>query len=85
MPRSEQNSYQPLWDRDELQALKEVFDGGNLSLFRGNFTSELEQAFGTAHEGRFAVALNSGTAALHLSLAALGVGPGHEVIVPAVI
>ena len=42
------------------------------------FEAAFAEAVGTAH----AVALSSGTAALHAMLAALGVGPGDEVIVP---
>ncbi|GAA4198149.1 DegT/DnrJ/EryC1/StrS family aminotransferase [Streptosporangium oxazolinicum] len=41
---------------------------------------ELATAFGTAH----AVAVSSGTAALHTALVAAGTGPGDEVLVPAV-
>ena len=42
------------------------------------FESELAEATGRA----YAVALSSGTAALHLALLGLGVGPGDEVLVP---
>lgn len=42
----------------------------------------LEQEFASFCGKRYAVALNSGTSALHLALIALGVGPGDEVIVP---
>jgi perosamine synthetase len=44
----------------------------------GRFEEELARAVGAP----FAVAASSGTAALHLALAALGVGPGDEVLVP---
>ena len=43
------------------------------------FESEFASFLGLTH----AIAVNSGTAALHIALAALGVGPGQEVIVPA--
>ncbi len=43
------------------------------------FETELARACGTEH----AVAVSSGTAALHLAVLALGIGPGDEVIVPA--
>jgi 8-amino-3,8-dideoxy-alpha-D-manno-octulosonate transaminase len=43
------------------------------------FESEFASFLGIAH----ALAVTSGTAALHVALAALGVGPGQEVIVPA--
>jgi 8-amino-3,8-dideoxy-alpha-D-manno-octulosonate transaminase len=44
---------------------------------------ELEQAFATQLHARHAVAVTSGTAALICGLAALAIGPGDEVIVPA--
>ena len=43
---------------------------------------ELEKEFAKYVNRRYAVAVNSGTSALHLALLALGVGPGDEVIVP---
>lgn len=43
------------------------------------FESEFSSFLGVGH----ALAVNSGTAALHVALSALGVGPGQEVIVPA--
>lgn len=44
---------------------------------------ELEQAWGEACDMPYVVAANSGTAALHMAVAAAGVGPGDEVLVPA--
>lgn len=43
---------------------------------------ELEEKFAEFVGTKYAVAVNSGTAALHLSMAALDIGPGDEVIVP---
>jgi dTDP-4-amino-4,6-dideoxygalactose transaminase len=45
-------------------------------------TAELEQGFARAVGTRHALAVTSGTAALIVGLAALGIGPGDEVIVP---
>lgn len=44
---------------------------------------EFESAFAADQGTAFALAVNSGTSALHAALAGLGVGPGDEVIVPA--
>lgn len=46
------------------------------------YHERFEQAFAAYHGVRHAVSLPSCTSALHLSLLALGVGPGDEVIVP---
>jgi dTDP-4-amino-4,6-dideoxygalactose transaminase len=65
----------------ELAAVREVIATGQLTM--GPKVEELEAALagavGTAH----AAAVSSGTAALHLALLALEIGPGDEVIVPA--
>ena len=44
---------------------------------------KLETEFAQFVGARYAVAVTSGTGALHTALSALGVGPGQEVIVPA--
>ena len=49
----------------------------------GPRVKEFEQAFAQYTDSRHAIAVNSCTAALHLACVALGIGPGDEVIVPA--
>ncbi len=49
----------------------------------GKTVSEFEDAFSKRIEAVGSVAVSSGTAALHLSLLALGVGPTDEVVLPA--
>lgn len=48
----------------------------------GILVAELERAFQRCVKVRFAASTSSGTAALHLGLLALGIGPGDEVLVP---
>ncbi|MFC1698973.1 DegT/DnrJ/EryC1/StrS family aminotransferase [Candidatus Omnitrophota bacterium] len=60
--------------------LKRVIDSGWLT--KGPQTEELEQGLCRYLGVKYAVAVSSGTAALHLSLLSLGIGPGDEVIVP---
>ena len=48
----------------------------------GIYNERFERAFADYIGRRFALGLPSGTAGIHLGLAALGVGPGDEVIVP---
>lgn len=52
-------------------------------LVQGKYVERLEQAFADYHGVKHAVALSNGTATLHLALKVLGIGPGDEVIVPA--
>ena len=66
---------------EELAEIREVLDSGQLTM--GSKVAELERLLagvaGTAH----AAAVSSGTAALHVAVLALGIGPGDEVLVPA--
>jgi perosamine synthetase len=48
----------------------------------GKYISRFEQAFASLCGASYGVACANGTVALHLALAALGIGPGDEVIVP---
>jgi hypothetical protein len=64
----------------ERAAVDEVLRSGWLSM--GPRTEQFEEAF-AGMVGAEAVAVTNGTAALHLAAAALGIGPGDEVIVPA--
>jgi dTDP-4-amino-4,6-dideoxygalactose transaminase len=65
--------------RDELnQAIGEVIDAGAFA--GGPFVAAFERDFAAYCETRFAAGLGNGTDALWLSLLALGVGPGDEVI-----
>lgn len=62
----------------ELDYVKKILKSGQLSL--GPCLSEFEENFASYTGSRFAVAVNSGTSALHLCVRALGIGPKDEVI-----
>jgi hypothetical protein len=66
---------------EEAAAVAEVLKSGRLTMGPkvAEFEAELARACGVEH----AVAVSSGTAALHLAVLALGIGPGDEVVVPA--
>jgi dTDP-4-amino-4,6-dideoxygalactose transaminase len=66
-------------DKEKL-ALSAVIDSGWLTM--GERVKAFERAFAQLHGAEEAVAVNSCTAALHLSLLALDIGPGDEVLVP---
>lgn len=65
---------------DDIQAVAEVVRSGRLAL--GPKTEEFEKAIAEYVGVRHAVAVNSGTTALHLIVKALGISPGDEVLVP---
>jgi len=67
----------------KLELIRRVLESRNLCSNHGNnvelFEYRLAKYVGSEH----AIAVNSGTAALHTALLALGIGPGDEIIVPA--
>jgi perosamine synthetase len=65
----------------ELAAIGAVLATGQLTM--GPTVREFEALLAAACGAGHAVAVSSGTAALHLAVLALGIGPGDEVVVPA--
>ncbi|MBI5799183.1 MAG: DegT/DnrJ/EryC1/StrS family aminotransferase [Verrucomicrobia bacterium] len=65
---------------EELQAVAEVLASGQL--VQGARVREFEERVASVVGTPHAIAVSSGTAALHLAVLALGIGPGDEVIVP---
>ncbi len=80
----------PVFDEREKQAVVEVVESGRWGRsgydYYNHGDSKLwafEQAFAEFHDGRYALALSTGTTALEACLQVLGVEAGCEVIVPA--
>lgn len=73
-------AYPDLRFKDVAVLLKEVIDSGWLT--KGPKTEEFEEAARRYLKAKEAIAVSSGTAALHISLLSLGVKKGDEVIVP---
>jgi perosamine synthetase len=67
-------------DESDIQSVLEVLQSGRLAL--GPKIGEFERLMAEYVGVRHAVAVNSGTAALHLIVRALGLGRGDEVLVP---
>jgi dTDP-4-amino-4,6-dideoxygalactose transaminase len=65
---------------EEKAAVARVLESAGLA--QGPEVAGFEEEFAATVEGRSCVAVSSGTAALHVALLALGIGPGDEVIVP---
>jgi dTDP-4-amino-4,6-dideoxygalactose transaminase len=68
----------PIIGEDEVRAVTEVLRSGTIA--EGQKVKDFEAAFAKFTGTSFAVAVNSGTAALHAALLARGIGPGDEVI-----
>jgi dTDP-4-amino-4,6-dideoxygalactose transaminase/lipopolysaccharide/colanic/teichoic acid biosynthesis glycosyltransferase len=70
----------PLIEEDDMRAVHEVLKTGWITT--GPRAAQFEQEFARYIGARHAIAVNSGTAALHVALDAIGVSEGDEVIVP---
>ncbi len=68
----------------ELEALKRVFSGPALPLARGPCVTVLRELIAKTYGVQNVVTTSSGSTAIHVALAAAGVEPGDEVIVPPV-
>ena len=68
----------PIIDEDEISAVTAVLRSGIIA--QGSKVEEFEKEFAGFVSTKYAVAVNSGTAALHIALLAHGIGKGDEVI-----
>ncbi|MGB3114404.1 MAG: aminotransferase class I/II-fold pyridoxal phosphate-dependent enzyme, partial [Candidatus Omnitrophota bacterium] len=70
----------PTLGEEEVLAAAEVLRSGYIA--QGKKVEEFEERLAEFAGVKGAVALNSGTSALHLGLMALGIGEGDEVLLP---
>jgi perosamine synthetase len=71
----------PVFDGNEREYLLDCFDSSRISS-SGNYLDRFEAGFASFCRARQAIACVNGTAAIHLALLAVGVGPGDEVLLP---
>ena len=64
----------------EISSVSEVLRSGKLA--QGELVERFERSFSSYVGSKYAIAVSNGTAALHVALIAMGIGPGDEVIVP---
>jgi perosamine synthetase len=72
---------EPAIGEEELANVLEAVRSGWISSL-GAFIGKFEREFAAYCGARYGIAVTNGTAALHLALVAVGVGPGDEVLVP---
>jgi dTDP-4-amino-4,6-dideoxygalactose transaminase len=72
----------PKFSDEAIQAVTEVLRSGKVNYWTGPKGMEFEKKYAAWQGSKYAISVATGTAALHVALAALGVGPGDEVIVP---
>ena len=70
----------PDYGEEEVQAAIEVLRSGKYARQSGEKVSQFEKAFAEKFGVKHALAVSSGTAAIHVALAALEIGPGNDVI-----
>ena len=83
-PRAVTNKLQgwPQFDESAIKAVEAVLRSGKVNYWTGKQGMEFEKQFAEWQGSRYAVSVATGTAALHVALGSLGIGPGDEVIVP---
>lgn len=73
----------PIIGEEEIEAVTEVLNSRRLCSLVGTRVTEFEQKFAEYIGTKYAFATNTGTAGLQCAVAAAGIRPGDEVIVPA--
>ncbi len=72
----------PNFTEESIKAVEAVLRSGKVNYWTGPKGMEFEKKFAAWQGSKYAISVATGTAALHVALYALGIGPGDEVIVP---
>ena len=72
----------PMFDERAIRGVEGVLRTGRVNYWTGRKGMDFERRFAEWQGSRYAISTANGTAALHVALSALGIGPGDEVIVP---
>ena len=72
----------PVYDEAEIELIAQILRSGKTHFRHSNVSADFEKRFAEWNGTKHAICCNSGTSAIHMALAAGGVGPGDEVIVP---
>ena len=72
----------PNFDENAIKGVEKVLRSGGVNYWTGPEGMAFEEKFAKWQGSKFAISTATGTSALHVALAALGIGPGDEVIVP---
>ena len=74
-----------MYKRQDPQSRKDIvdiLDSGLVSYWTGKKGMEFEEKFAAWAGAKMAISCTNGTAALHIGISSLGIGPGDEVLVP---
>lgn len=72
----------PWFTEDIIRAAMEPLRTGEVNYWTGELGRKFEKEWANWNGSKYGVLTSSGTSALHTAVAALGIGPGDEVIVP---
>ncbi|MCY3023541.1 MAG: DegT/DnrJ/EryC1/StrS family aminotransferase [Planctomycetota bacterium] len=72
----------PSFSEEAIRSVEQVLRSGKVNYWTGPRGMEFERKFAEWQGSKYAISVATGTAALHVALSVLGIGPGDEVIVP---
>ena len=70
----------PAYGEEEIEVANQVLRSGHLARQSGSWVLRFEKEYAEKFGVKHAIAVSSGTAAIHVALAAVGIGPGDDVI-----
>src|SRR5512146_2215621 len=71
----------PSFDMGVLEDIRDILEKGQVNYWTGPRGQEFERKFAEWNGSAQGISTSNGTSALHTAVAALGIGPGDEVIV----